>query len=378
MDPKKPKAKDSVFKISTYTVDTCYDNIIGKGAFVYKATDADNKTIAAKTVDGKRHSRILTQDLRKLAALNHENIVKLHESHQKGNNFWMFMEYCCHGDLNDFFVKRKLVLKDKLKIMQGIARGINYLHSQNVIHRDIKPANILIAQDSPVIPKLTDFDLSKSLDQDYETSVMSSNVGTNAFKAPKFFNRIGGKLRYHRNVDIYAAGLTFLALIQGREKHRKLIPQIETPREDSELHVQSIGQLIAERIKYNVPELNIVHADMKKVKPGALSDEGLKIKVRRLIQKMTLVDPKERLTASEVQQFFHDLNPDDSSLSFTAKRRKMTETITIFVKTLSGKTFPINIEPSGTVAVVKEIIEEIERIPKDQQKFFFCGNAWSK
>ena len=66
-------------------------------------------------------------------------------------------------------------------MMKGIAGGINYLHSQNVIHRDIKPANILITQDSPVIPKLTDFDLSKSLDPDYETSVMSSNVGTSAF-----------------------------------------------------------------------------------------------------------------------------------------------------------------------------------------------------
>ena len=67
-------------------------------------------------------------------------------------------------------------------------------------------------------------------------------------------------------MDIYAAGLTFLALIQGREKHQQLIPQIETPREDSELHVQSIGQLIAERIKYKVQELNIVHITIKGAK----------------------------------------------------------------------------------------------------------------
>ena len=176
------------------------------------------------------------------------------------------MEFCCHGDLNKFFNKRKVQLKQKLEIMKGIAGGINYLHSQNVIHRDIKPANVLITQDSPVIPKLTDFDLSKSLDPDYETSVMSSNVGTSAFQAPEFFNRVGGKLRYHRNVDIYAARLTFLALIQGREKHQQLIPQIETPREDSELHVQSIGQLIAERIKYKVQELNIVRITIKGAK----------------------------------------------------------------------------------------------------------------
>ena len=142
--------------------------------------------------------------------------------------------------------------------MEGIADGINYLYAQNIIHRDIKPGNILIASDLPIVPKLTDFDLSKYLDPDYETSVMSSNVGTLAFKSPEFFKRVNGKLRYHRNVDIYAAGLTFLAMTQAHDGSRKLVPGTETPRDDSELFVQSIGQLIAERLKYKVQELNIV------------------------------------------------------------------------------------------------------------------------
>ena len=114
--------------------------------------------------------------------------------------------------------------------MYGIAKGISYLHSNNIIHRDVKPANILIASAIPLTPKLADFDISKALDFDAETSVMSSNVGTLAFKAPEFFMRSGGKLEYHRNVDVYAAGLTFLAMIQASEKSRKLVPHIETPR----------------------------------------------------------------------------------------------------------------------------------------------------
>ena len=121
---------------------------------------------------------------------------------------------------------------------------------------------------------------------------MTSNVGTLAFKAPEFFQRTSpGKIEYHRNVDIYAARLTFLAIFQAKKGKKMLIPQIETPREDSELHVPSIGLLIAERIKYKVPELNIVRVR------GCCT---------WLISQMTCVEPEERLSASEVLENLTD------------------------------------------------------------------------
>ena len=118
---------------------------------------------------------------------------------------------------------------------------------------------------------------------------MTSNVGTLAFKAPEFFQRTSpGKIEYHRNVDIYAAGLTFLAILQAEKGKKMLIPHIETPREDSELHALSIGQLISGRIKYKIPELSIVKL------------EGEKRSLKRLISQMTCVNPEERLSAAGV------------------------------------------------------------------------------
>ena len=68
-----------------------------------------------------------------------------------------------------------------------------------------------------------------------------------------------------------------------------LIPQIETPTDDSELHAPSIGHLIAERIKYNkVRELNIVKI------------EGPQKSLKSLISRMTFANPEERLSAGEV------------------------------------------------------------------------------
>ena len=128
---------------------------------------------------------------------------------------------------------------------------------------------------------------------------MTSNVGTLAFKAPEFFQRTSpGKIEYHRNVDIYAAGLTFLAILQAEKGKKMLIPQIETPMDDSEIHVLSIGQLISERIKYKVPELSIVKI------------EGPQEIVKWLINQMTCVNPEERLPALKVLDCLKNVTPN--------------------------------------------------------------------
>ena len=103
------------------------------------------------------------------------------------------------------------------------------------------------------VAKLTDFDLSKFLDPD-ESSLMTTTVGTDAFKAPEFYQRDQQrKIHYHRNVDIYTLGLTYLAMVQ---ENKNLVPQIETPGQDSELH-EPIGRPIAERIKYGKEPLTV-------------------------------------------------------------------------------------------------------------------------
>ncbi len=202
------------------------------------------------------------------------------------------MEFCEKGDLVKYFNKCnedniQISEEAKLKFMSDIAHGVEYLHKRNIIHRDIKPNNILLAG-NPSVAKLTDFDLSKFLGPSQDTSTMSTKVGTEAFKAPEFFFRTDeGKLQYKRSVDIFAMGLTFLAMIQQKEG---LVPKFETPNEPSELHLSS-GRILYERITYNVEPQSVV--DQSK-------ENMLEQKIRQIVVKMTCAQAKDRVHAEQV------------------------------------------------------------------------------
>ena len=282
------QTRENLLKVKSYSINQA--EVLGNGAFgvVFKGFDAKQKAIAAKRIDGNKHPRILTQlesqDLDRFVHLDHPNVMKILDVERKDQIVWM-MTPLCEFDLNEFYKTREVSHETNLKVMKQIMMGIEYLHSENIVHRDITPGNILVASVNPLHLKLADFDVCKCLDPEVETSLMTSNVGTLAFKAPEFFQRTSpGKIEYHRNVDIYAAGLIFLAILQ-MEKRKQLIPRIETPQDDSEFHAPSIGQLIAERIKNKVPKLDIVRVK------GTLT---------KLISKMTCVKPRERLSAADV------------------------------------------------------------------------------
>ena len=283
------RSRKHSLKVKSYCINQA--EVLGQGAFgiVFKGTDAKKNTIAAKQIDAIKHPRVLTQDMDRLTKLDHPNVMKILDVDKSQKVVWMMMPLCDYGDLNNIYRTREVSHEMNIDVMKQIAAGISYLHSQDIVHRDIKPGNILISSEAPLRLLLADFDVSKCFNQEIVTSLMSSNVGTLAFKAPEFFQRTSDfKIEYHRNVDTYAAGLAFLAILQAKKGQKMLIPHIETPMDDSEFHAPSIGLLISERIKYNVPELNIVTLN------------GPAINLKWLISQMTCVNPEKRLSAHKV------------------------------------------------------------------------------
>ena len=82
-----------------------------------------------------------------------------------------------------FFVDTKqerfLTWSERYKIIEGIARGILYLHDHSrlkVIHRDLKPSNILL--DENMNPKISDFGLARIVEKDQQEGNTKRIIGT--------------------------------------------------------------------------------------------------------------------------------------------------------------------------------------------------------
>lgn len=61
-----------------------------------------------------------------------------------------------------------------MEIAIGVANGMAYLHSMNIIHRDLKAANLLIDGEHKIV-KVSDFGVARIID---EVNVMTSETGT--------------------------------------------------------------------------------------------------------------------------------------------------------------------------------------------------------
>ena len=270
-------------EISGYDID--FSDLLGCGSFgyIYKASDRLGNRVAAKKIivpmaEHQWASRFALE-LLNVKKLNHLNLLKLYSIGSDETHIYIFMEYCSLGNLAEFNRRIELTEREKLDIMIQITRGVEYLHNEDVIHRDIKPNNILVSSRYPILVKLADFDtlmfpnfylFCSREDSDNQSSMMSSDVGTPAFKAPEFWQRDEhGRIHYHRSVDIFALGLTFLVILQ-----RTPGPQCESQLEFDEERLP-IGYVMYVRDKNRQPVDVVVNYT------SSMTD--LSIKIRKTI-----------------------------------------------------------------------------------------------
>ncbi|MBI5772734.1 MAG: serine/threonine protein kinase [Verrucomicrobia bacterium] len=146
------------------------------------------------------------------AALNHPNVVHVHDFGQAGGQFYLVMEFVEGEDFSSHVSRHgKLAVADALSVIEQAARALKAALEKSIIHRDIKPANLLRTTDGHV--KVSDLGLAKVLDDDTEVTQTGEGLGSPHYLAPEQAD--DARHADHR-ADIYSLGITLLFLLTGK------------------------------------------------------------------------------------------------------------------------------------------------------------------
>lgn len=151
-----------------------------------------------------------------MAKLRHAGIVQIFDSDFEGEQLYLAMELIRGKTLHEIIhQKTQYSLRDKVRIIQGVAEALHYAHTQGVIHRDIKPGNIFVDKQNK--PKIGDFGLAQDITQTDETNrltVSGAILGTPAYMPPE--QARGENKKVNQTSDVYSLGVCFYELVTGR------------------------------------------------------------------------------------------------------------------------------------------------------------------
>ncbi|KAL5579096.1 hypothetical protein UlMin_011538 [Ulmus minor] len=206
------------------TDDFSDSNKLGQGGFgaVYKGRLSNGEEIAVKRLSrGSSQGDLeFKNEVLLVAKLQHRNLVRLLGFCLEGDERLLVYEFVPNASLDHFLFdpnKRKnLDWGRRYKIIEGVARGILYLHEDSrlrIIHRDLKASNILL--DENMTPKIADFGMARLFVVDQTQANTNRIVGTYGYMAPEY--AMHGQ--FSVKSDVFSFGVMLLEIISGQKNN---------------------------------------------------------------------------------------------------------------------------------------------------------------
>ncbi|MFT5658836.1 MAG: serine/threonine protein kinase [Gammaproteobacteria bacterium] len=202
-------------KISKYDI----KSRIGSGAMgvVYEAYDPFvQRTVAIKVSHSQEGlSAAIAQKMREsffsevysAGRMHHPSVVGVYDAGQEDHHNFIVMEYIDGVTLQDYITgEKKLSPNQVVDVIYQCAKGLDYVHRQNVIHRDLKPGNIMLSNEGEV--KIMDFSIA-------HIDMGADDANTDVHGSPMYMppEQLSEEKRLVAQSDIYSLGAVMYALL---------------------------------------------------------------------------------------------------------------------------------------------------------------------
>ncbi len=207
--------------------------------------------------------RRFEQEARAAAALNHPNILAIHDLGVAGKTHYVVSELLEGKTLRARLQEGSLTVAQAIRMLLQIARGLGAAHAKGIVHRDLKPENVFLTSDGNL--KILDFGLAKLLDSAENrrdpgqilNTVTGVVMGTPGYMSPE---QVRGK-QVDQRTDIFALGAISYEMLTGARA----------------FHGESAADTTSAILTYNPPPLSasqrmipaaldrIVHSCLEKV-----------------------------------------------------------------------------------------------------------------
>ncbi len=198
---------------------------------VYRATDTRlGRDVAVKVLPGglaKDPDRLrrFEQEARTIAALNHPNILGIHDIGTHDGAPFLVSELLEGQTLREKLEAGPLPVRRAIEYALGIAQGLAAAHDKGIVHRDLKPENVFITRDGRV--KVLDFGLAKLVrpEESHDTVATLASpatlpgmvLGTVGYMSPE---QVRGESSDARS-DIFSFGAVLYEMLTGKRAFKR-------------------------------------------------------------------------------------------------------------------------------------------------------------
>lgn len=292
------------------------------------------KILTADVAADHTRMRRFVQEAKAASALNHPNIITIHEIEQIDSVNFIVTEFIDGETLRSRLSRAPLKLSEVLEISIQVASALTSAHKVGIIHRDIKPENIMLRCDG--IVKVLDFGLAKlaekqvsEVDNDAPTMAKVKTepgtvMGTSSYMSPE--QARGQKVDVR--TDIFSLGVVLYEMLAGKQPFKGV----------------NALEVIGEILKSEPQPLNS-HAEIPQ-------------ELHRIVGKTLRKNRDERYQTA--RDLLNDLKDFHEEISFAAKRARSGQAEKNEAVTASAEATP-TAEGGATTSSAKIIFGEIKR-----------------